>query len=410
MDYFKAYFQYAGLGVSEPPAIFHRWVAVSIVGTLLGRQIWIPFGHSQLFPNQYIMFMGTPGSRKSTAINIGVKLLKAAGFTRFASDRTSKERFLIDMCQFDSGMEMEDLEMLTLNEPAETCIAADEFTDFIGNNNTEFVTMLTKLWDCPDEYTHPKIHGKSVVVNRPTINILSGNTAQGFALAFPVEALGNGFLSRILLVHGETTGRKITFPEGADDLLKAQLVLHLNAVAREVKGPMTKSPEANKVFDRIYKEYVELDDHRFKHYTTRRFTHILKLSMILAACDLRTEMQAQDVVNANTLLHITECNMPKALGEFGKSKYSDVTNSVLDILNHAVRPVTINELWKKVSKDLNKMIELADILKNLLQAERIQTVKIGNKGSGYLPLKKINNTWAEELLNLSWLTSEEQEQ
>lgn len=409
MDYFKSYFEYAGYGVSEPPAIFHRWTSLSIVGTLLGRQLWMPFGHGEIYPNQYLMIMGSPGTRKSTAINIGIKLLKASGYTRFASDRTSKERFLMDLGQLDDEMEIEDLENLTLDEPSETCIAAEEFTDFIGNNNIEFITMLTKLWDNQPEYKHPKIHGKSLVIHKPTVNILSGNTLQNFTLAFPVEALGNGFLSRAIIINGEATGRKITFPSAPDLLLKAELVNHLKDIKRNCRGIVEKSRGANKLFDRIYQEYKELDDPRFKHYNTRRFTHILKLSIIIAAAYGRIEIQESDIIRANTVLYYTELKMPKALGEFGKSKHSEVTTSIMEILYNAHVPPTFQDLWKKVGKDLNKMSELTELLKNLQLAEKIETTKTGHKTSGYRAIHKVDESWAEDLLDNDWLTLEELE-
>lgn len=407
MDYFASYLQYAGAGQSEPPIIFHRWAAASIVGTLLGRQAYIPFGHGKIYPNQFIMFMGSPGSRKSTAINIGAKLLKAQGYSRFASDKTSKERFLMDMQKgFEEAEDIEDLIDLTLDEPSEVFVVAEEFTDFTGEGNTEFITMLTKLWDNPDEYTHPKIHGKSVVVDKPTINILSGNTQQNFALAFPTAALGNGFLSRVLLVHGDTTGRLVTWPAPPDPVMKEGLIHHLKQIKQLCVGEVKISEPAKALCDRVYKEFIELDDARFKSYSTRRFTHMLKLALIMAACDHRMEIQTDDVLKANTMLHITESKMPKALGEFGKSKYADVTHTILDILEHAHAPLSAQAIWKRISKDLNKFLDLAEILKGLLQAERIQQVAVG-KVTGYLPLKKVHKVWAGDLLKLDWITQEE---
>lgn len=407
LDYFASYLQYAGAGQSEPPIIFHRWTAASIVGALLGRQAYFPFGHSRIYPNQYIMFMGSPGSRKSTAINIGAKLLKAQGYTRFASDKTSKERFLMDMSTgVDEIDDPDALLDLSLDEPSEIFVVAEEFTDFIGEGNTEFATMLTKLWDNPDEYKHPKIHGKSVEVDKPTVNILSGNTPANFTLAFPQAAMGNGFLSRILLVHGDTTGRKVTFPAAPDPVLKQGLIHHLKQIKSCCCGEMQITQEARDLCERVYKEFVEIDDARFKSYSTRRFTHLLKLSMIIAATRLSNTIEVQDVLHGNTMLHVTEAKMPRALGEFGKSKFSDVTHSLLEILEHSPMPMTAQSIWKKVSKDLNKFMDLAEILKGLIQAERIQQVTVG-KITGYLPMRKAKTVWKEDMLLLDWMTEEE---
>lgn len=408
-DYFASYLKYAGAGESEPPIIFHRWSAISIVGALLSRKIWIPFGHSQIYPNQYIMFMGNPGARKSTAINIGVKLLKKLGYAKFAADKVSKEMFLKSMSNFTEP-DFDDLDAvldLSFDEPAESFIVAEEFTDFTGQNNMEFLTMLTKLWDNPPDYKHPKIHGKDVEVIKPTINILSGNTSQGFALAFPAEALGNGFLSRILLVYGETTGRKITFPKAADPKLAEEITEHLRKISH-LKGECSIGTEARELCDRLYKEYVEPDDHRFKSYATRRFTHLLKLAMVIAATRLSLEISSKDLIRANTMLFVTESKMPRALGEFGKSKNSDVASGILDYLHSVRRPVGINDLWKKVHKDLNKQAELVDILKGLESAEKITRAQAG-KVMGFVPVPKQAQEWAEDLLELDWMTIEELE-
>jgi len=408
-DYFEAYFSYAGVGESEAPSIFHRWASISIVGALLARRIWMPFGHSSIYPNQYVMFMGSAGTRKSTAINIGAKLLKGTGYSKFAADRVSKEKFLMMMSSIDEA-DLDDpdaLLELTVDEPAESYIVAEEFTDFTGMNNMEFYTMLTKLWDCPSEYLHPKIHGKDVEVNKPTVSILSGNTAQGFSLAFPAEALGNGFLSRVILVYGETTGRKITFPKPIEAHKRDRLIEHLKEI-KKLSGSCELTEEAKAICDRIYKEYIPLDDHRFVGYANRRFTHLLKLAMVLAATRLSTTITHEDIIKANTLLYVTELKMPRALGEFGKSKYSDVASSIIDILHSAKRPVTVNELWKKTQKDFNKLAEFHDVLKNLQQAEKIQTMKMGNI-VGFVPCTKPAQEWKEDLLQLDWLTLEELE-
>lgn len=407
-DFFASYMDYAGVGVSEPPAIFHRWSCCSIIGALLGRQAYLPFGHSRIFPNQYIMFMGAPGSRKSTAINIAKKLLSCAGYSRYAADKTSKEKFLLDMQQYEPNamLDAADLEMLTLDEPAEVYVVAEEFTDFVGNNNMEFITMLTKLWDNPPEYKNPKIHGTSAVVEEPTVNIIGGNTVQGFALAFPAEALGNGFLSRLIFVHGDTSGRKVTFPEVPDPLVVEELALHLKELKDRVKGEFTMGPVVKALCERMYKEYAEIDDVRFKHYGSRRFTHLLKLSMILAAADLSMVIESAHVLRANTMLAFAERQMPKALGEFGKSKYSDVSNQILDHLNKSHKPVNINALWKVVAKDLTKLSELGDIIKNLIGADKIQQVNIAGV-QGFLPKHTEGAEWAPELITPEWLTDEE---
>lgn len=406
-DYYDEYFEYAGAGTTEPPIIFHRWAGLSIIGAMLGRQIYLPFGHGKIYPNQYIMLMGPAGCRKSTAINIATKLLKQTGYTRFAADRTSKERFLIDMKQYEGNTDtIEDLEALSLDDPSEVFVVAEEFTDFTGANNTEFLTMLTKLWDNQDEYKHPKINGASVEVWKPTVNILSGNTAQNFAIAFPPEALGNGFLSRTILVQGELSGRKVTFPKSPDELLIAGLVTRLKAIKKEIAGEVTLDKDAIALCDRIYRGFKELEDHRFHQYGNRRFVHMLKIAMLLTAANFHKQITVEEILKANTILHYTEIRMPKALGEFGKSKYSEVANKIIEILSQADRPMSLKDLWKRVYTDLAKQTELAELLRNLREAHKIQMVTFRNE-QGFMLHHEVVEPWEKGLILKDWLTEEE---
>jgi hypothetical protein len=178
---------------------------------MLGRNVHIPFGTGEIYPNQYIMLMGSPGARKGTAIAPGKKLLKAAGYDTFAADAVSKEMFLADMGKKENDDIDLDLETLVSDSPTECFVIAEEFNDFIGQGDTLFITRLTKLWDNLDEFRHPKLHGKSVYVYKPTVSILGANTQQNFSLAIPPEAIGNGFCSRFLFIHAEPTGKFITF-------------------------------------------------------------------------------------------------------------------------------------------------------------------------------------------------------
>jgi len=366
----------------------------------------MPFGHGYIYPNQYINLMGAPGTRKSTAINIGTKLLAATGFSRFAADRVSKEMFLASMQQVDDDLEVDELLNLTLDEPSECYIAAEEFTDFIGMGNLEFITMLTKLWDNLDCYKHPKLHGKSIEVHQPTINILSGNTIQNFSLAFPPEALGNGFMSRCLFIQGETSGRKVTFPPKPDELVKATLISMLKEIKERCVGEATVTEEAQAVLGCLYTDFVDLPDHRFTHYSTRRFTHLLKLCLIISASKLKTVVDAEDVLEANTVLHWAEVRMPKALGEYGRSKTAPQSEAVLSYLNKCKQPQTAQQIWKAARQDFSKFTDLAEVIKGLMIAHKVELLKVGGI-QGYVPVHATAHDWKEGLILEDYLTAEE---
>lgn len=396
MNLFDTYFTYRK--ETEVPLIFHRWSLIGCLGAFLGRQCWLPFGSSRVFPNMYIMLVGNPGTRKSTAVKQARKLLEAAGYSSFSAEKTTKEKFILDL-EGEGGNDLDSGKNLVFENlfgagadtagatPRETFIVADEFNEFIGNGNVEFLSLLGALWDWDSEdsfYRYRLKNSKSIQIFQPTISILGGNTHAGFQLCFPPEAIGQGFLSRLILIYSDPSGRRITFPAAPDPKVLASMVETLAKVKAKLVGALAYTPEAYRMFDMIYKTWQDLEDQRFKHYSTRRFTHLMKLSIICAAARVSATIDSEDVLLASTLLAYAESFMPKALGEFGKSRNSEAANKVMAALYETKKPLKLQDLWKVVSQDLDKIADLSALIGNLLTADKVQTVA----GQGFLPKQK----------------------
>lgn len=412
-DLFDLYFEY--VAGTEPPAAFHRWSLISCVGAMLGRQMWFPFGSGRLFPNHYVMFVGDPGTRKSSAIKKATHLIGLAGYDKFGAQKTSMEKFLLDLQE--DGVESDEavgtswkvggkkkdaidvLSALNLkfdgdtdeNAIREMFIAADEFNNFLGTGNIAFQSLLGELWDWDEPTRHYKQrlkNSKSVSIYQPTISILAGNTPSSFADCFPLASIGQGFMSRLILIHAEPSGIKVTFPKKADERLVSKIVDHMQRIKQICQGPIAMDETAASALDLIYKGWVDLEDTRLKHYSTRRFTHLLKLILVCCACRLSMTISLQDVVMANTLLAYAESTMSKAIGELGKSKHAEAANKIMQCLYSAREAKTTMELWKVVQNDLDKIGDLASLLINLQQADKIQVLSNSLGRDGYLPKQK----------------------
>lgn len=423
-DFISLYLAYTS--ETECPTFFHRWTAVTSLSAYLGRQIHFNHGHFTLYPNLYTMLIGSPGTKKSSAIKIGAKLLKQAGYKTFAAKKTRQEKFLQDLAEqseklallaadglgdvagFDIldqnlfGASLEEADNYTDKPPAECFIAADEFNNFIGLGNLDFVSILGELWDYEGVYDYKLKNSKSVYIPNPTLTILGGNTPTGFAQAFPTESIGQGFFSRLLLIYGEPSGVKYTFPPSPNLELQTQLIELLHEIKEKVKGEMVMSDEAMKLLDSIYKTWGGIEDIRFEHYANRRLTHLLKLCLVVVASRLGNTIELEDVIYANTLLTFTEQLMPKALGEFGKAKNSEVVHKIMAVIDKARTPINFREIWKAVHQDVDNRNMLVEILGNLQVAEKIQSLT-----DGYLPIKKVREEGIAGAVDWSLLTDEE---
>lgn len=404
-DFISSYLAYTK--ETESPVTFHRWSCLSILGAWLGRRMSFQLGHFRISPNLYVMLMGQAGTRKTTAIKMATKLIRQAGYTNIAADKTTKEKFLLDLAGEDASMKPEDILDANLfgvsSDSAEILVAADEFNNFIGNGNIEFLSLLGVLWDYDGVFQNRVKNSKSIEIADPTVSIISGNTATGFSLAFPVDSIGQGIFSRLILVHGETTGRKITFPEPPSPQDTSLMLEMLNIIRATCIGPAELTDSAKLFLDKIYKTWKGIHDVRFESYSNRRFTHLLKLCIIAAASRISKQITEADVVYANTILTHAEHTMPQALGAFGKAKNSDVIHKLLMILDSADGVLTLKDLWKHLHTDLEKMTDLADIIRNLVAAD-----KILQANPGFLIKRRmVEEVDADGLLDYSLLTDEE---
>lgn len=395
---------------TEPPTIYNRWGAISGIATLLAKNCWVQHGHKKIYANQYIMLVGESACRKSTAIKIFLRpLLKEVGYESIAANKTSKEKFLMDL---EMGMDKvnDPEEHLDVTKPSsgkrgnptmrelfgirdsretsECLVMSDDFNIFIGHGNIEFIELLTDLWDYEGTYSARTKSGKSTLVPNPVLNMFIGDTQIGIAMAFPTEVIGQGIFSRLIQVYSDPSGRRITFPPPPNLEQKKKVLEGFMWIKANFRGPIEIDPYAMIALDEIYQNWKELDDVRFKSYSGRRFDHLLKVCLCVAAARRLRVIDSRTVTLSNTILHYTESFMPKSLGEFGRARNSDIQSKILDLLEKNIDAGglhPIEGIWPQVSRDLESTTELVRVLSSLKDAGKIQQAM----GGKFLPVKKV---------------------
>lgn len=365
---------------TEPPVQFHRWSFLTGVAAMLSRRVYIPFGHDFIYPNMYVMLVGAPGTKKSSAIKIAKKLIDDTDFSAFSFTKTSKQKFLLDWAERAAlGMSRKLSDWLdhpidSSDIPAEMFCCLDEFIDFIGVNNFEFLSLLTTLWDNLPKYDERLKNSESVTIHQPTVNLLGGITPTSLAMALPAESQGQGFFSRIIMVHSEASGKKITFPKIPDPIERMKFVRFFERM-REFSGEMLLSPDAKDAIDKIYKKWENNIDVKLEYYASRRLIHLLKLIMVLAALEFKNLVERDHVVQANTILCYTEKSMAKALSEFGSARNLPGVSKVMEVVVNSRHPVSPQEIWKQSMSYFDKMSDMVQVLQNLQQAGKIATTE-----------------------------------
>lgn len=399
---------------TESPSIMQIWSALSAASACMGRHMYLPFGIGDIYPNIFVLLVGPPGTRKSQAIKYASKLVAKHTSVRFAPDDTGGQRQGLitalegesitdshedEMAMLDVALNVSNLtEIGNLNLSTGTghtenkhhmFACASEFGTFMGEANSNTTRFLNKVWDGEDY--HYKLRNTEQVIRNPLMTIVGGTTTADIARILPPEAIGQGFMSRWILVHAPNKEKRVARP-----YLNAECEIALadtfHRLSTEMSGPIIETAEAAKYLDYMYtNENVNIQDTRFVYYTERRHTHLLKLSMILAATRGSMSLTIEDVEQAEIILSYTEIKMPDALGEFGLAPTGIARQKMLEFLQAANAPVLDSVLWQVMAKDM-KRVDFMNACGDLVNAGKIAQVQTSS-GQAMVYVDDLGGCW-----------------
>ena len=396
---------------TEPQIIFNIWCGISGLSAALGRRVYIQFGIEQIYPNTYVILVGPPASRKTTAIAWMTERLKRATKLRYAPDDTAGQRQglikkFISNIEDDQGISTEELESIVniaaaggdINvsnvsmhiHPKDKHVlyaVADEFDSLIGTNSRELTTFLIKCWNGADYDYSTSTQDK--IIKQPLLSILAGTNQEVLNNCLPTLSVGSGFSSRLIFVFANKKRNGIYPPAVPDPYLAKHIEEVYEHLFYKMEGEMKMTKEAWNLSEDIYREESLLDDPRFIFYNNRRHIHILKVSLLLAAGRISYEINYDDVLEAHAILKATEQFMPEALGEFGLSPTAAAKQKLIEFMQYIDRPITLGALWKTLRNDVKSNFDFVRAVDDLLRANTIEKITDPRRGELYILKRKI---------------------
>lgn len=396
---------------TESPRLFHVWAALSGMSAALGRRCWFPFGPMVIFPNQFVVLVGTPGTRKSTSMSIMKRQLRKSTGIRFAPADTAGQRqglveamkgkdeqkeFLgnVELAVADHSMAALTLEHIaevsdTPDEESEAqhfisaadkhhiMVTATELSRFIGQNNLQMLDFLTTMWDGEDYEYQTK--GGLTVLKNPLLNMLSCTTPTSIHNSMPPSAGGQGFMSRMILVYGSRKYKPVPRPTDPPQESVDAVRAGFNRAYFELAGEFRETPEAKAYCESLYDFQLEINDPRFGYYHERRQDHLIKLAMALTASRGYSVIDKSDYEEAHKILRATEKGMPDALGEFGMNPLAALKQNMLEFIRSRGM-VKVDELRAVFHRDsrASEFMEAVNDLSRMQQVSMTQTPEGAN--------------------------------
>ena len=221
-SFLSRYMQYAE-PLTNAPRIYSLASALTTIAAAIGNGITYKFGDHAVTPNLWVVLLGpTSLYRKTTALNIGKRLLHDAVPERIYPNEVTSERMLDIMQGRPCGL-------FTYSEFSGLLQRFEKLQYLAGMKE-----VLTDLFDGPPQYVR-ELREKKYVISSPSISILAASTTRWMLDCMKAGDLQSGFLVRFLFVPAWRRERFIAIPADADESLRANLVDELQAISR-LKG------------------------------------------------------------------------------------------------------------------------------------------------------------------------------
>ena len=387
----------------ESPTIFKKWTAISVIAAALQRKVYFEW-EKRVFPNFYIVLVGSPATRKNTIIEPGESLLRTLGIT-LTADKITCEALIIELKE---ALAIIPGEFETFQEHASVTAICKELSIFLRHDDMTFTSALTAWFDSPDVWKYKTKNQGSDELSYVFFNLLGATTPQLIKNSFSMDTVGGGLTSRFIFVYGKEKSCLDPLPMIGDQRneLKKDL-LHDLGIINTLVGEFKPTQQYLETYLDWYVEQSKspaLKDPIFEYYNERRSVHIRKLSMIVSASRSSSLiLNESDFLDAKALLEECELDMPKVFGSYGRGEYAEILPSVMAVIQRSGE-IRYNDLFAMFYRDL-KEPELKEILLALVsmgwidmedKKEGLRSVPIIRKAKDYGRAKTSDSSLPQE--------------
>jgi len=372
-DWISGYLDYTA--EQESPSMFHTWVGLSVLGSALGRRVWVNRGYYRLYPNLYVVLVGASARvRKTTALNTGYKLFREAlPDATIVSQKVTPEALI--------GIFVEKFKERQVSGGS---VVSAELGVLLGSSkgSSDIMQLLTDWYDCPDYFEyHTLMRGKERMEN-VYCNMLAATTPQWLKDAMPPHAVGGGFTSRIVFVYQEEPEKLVPFPEVDAEAvkLKHRLVADLQAI-NELRGEYKLTEQAKEWYEDWYMKVFRPEKTptpTLDGYFGRKHDTLLKVALLLSAS--KSNNRVIDELELRTALKAMNQNEKMLPYTLRLIQMTEMGEEIEKVHRAVMRRGEVDHttLMRALSYCISSK-RLEEVITELISADRLEQFKKGGK-------------------------------
>lgn len=364
---------------TEVPERFAVWAGISMLSAILERKVWLNSRVGTIYPNMYVVLIGESGrARKSTAIVRGRELLLRADIgIKILPQKTSPEGLISAL----KAVETKDTKNL-LRERCGGLVIAEEFMTFLNKRSYEagLSQILIPMWDCNPQFEYQTLGRGIEKINDGFLSIAAAATPQSLRDAIPVNVIGEGLTSRMIMVYSNEEPEPCPWPEMTemDRTIEGELVSYMQTLASLEGGPLTLDPAAKEFFiveyTRFFKGSPLFSHPQARPYASRRHVHLLKVAIALMVAEKpQKTIQRDHIAGAKYLLEEgVDNNLIEVFNNVLTTDKGDLNRKVLQtILTSGKEGILRSAILKQFSHRLDSN-ELKNVLDTLVATHQVK--------------------------------------
>lgn len=192
---------------------------------------------------------------------------------------------------------------------------ADELSAAMSQYDPELIAGLTTFFDCVPYAQARRTKDLRIKIPRPQLSMLVGTTPSNLIKTLPEAAWEQGFTSRSLMIYSDASDKPIIdvfSDENKTRPMPSEMIHDLKLINNLVGQFGWTEDYAKAMHNWKLLQYKPAPSHpKLEHYCSRRFSHLIKLSMV-ASVDRGSDLvlTKQDFNLAMGWLLEAEYNMP----------------------------------------------------------------------------------------------------
>jgi hypothetical protein len=416
-------YQQYGLSRTDAPGEYHITTGAVILSTIMAPFAVLKTSFGEIRPNLWTMILaGTTTTRKSTSMDMAVKILDDCHPDYYMGNDGSPEGILQELSQRDGRVSL---------------FHRDEITGFMDaamkkDYNAGMLESLTRLYDGKREKRI--LRSQVIDIHKPRLVFMCGGITRRMTEVVTLHHIGSGFLPRFLIVQGTTTAdqiRPISFnsdsrgpdlselilkelydliefwmPSGTNEISTGGLTKKVKKVPTERK--MTVTPEAE-----IRLQELENDANRYGEDSsnpdiygpmyTRLAQSIMKVSILIAGSRHSTEITFNDVCQAIRLSDIwlnSAEKFARAVEEKPDMSANEIKlQKIVSYVSRSLEGVPRSEIMRKFHVNRREMDAIEETMIERGYVKKVkERMKIGKTGAETKPTVKYHGVESDDPL------------